>query len=77
MGRETDCEEQEFIKRQLAAVRESATELQAIHERELQAVDTREAVRILFGSYMAPRDPAREATSGFVQMYARLSKQRQ
>lgn len=76
MARDLTAEERALIRRQIAAVRQAAPALEAIRNRELQAVDTQEAIRILFGSYMPPRDSAREATSGFVEMYARLARSR-
>jgi hypothetical protein len=64
-----------LVKRWVETWRRAGPELEAIHRAELQSVDTREAVRQLFGNYK-PTEPA-PPWSGLVEQqrwFAKLSR---
>ena len=70
-------EERAQLKRHVDTWRGAAVALEEIRVRELQALDTRRAIHDLYGSsWMPPRDPEREATSGLVEQQAWFAKLR-
>jgi hypothetical protein len=59
----------ELLRKWVDTWRRAGPELERIHRAELQAVDTREAVRQIFGDMRFPASPA-PATSGLIEQQA-------
>ena len=68
----------ELLRKWVETWRRAAPEIERIRRAELQSVDTREAVRQIFGTSPLPAAPARP-TSGLVEQqawFSRLHKRR-
>src|ERR1700690_2053630 len=63
-------EERELTQRWVETWRVAGVELEEIRRRELEAVDTREAIRQIFGSTDAFKDLPPRLTSGLVEQQA-------
>jgi hypothetical protein len=59
----------ELLRKWVETWRRAGPELERIHRHELQAVDTREAVRQIFGTNLRLTEPA-PTTSGLVEQQA-------
>jgi len=68
--------EKDRLKQHVETWRRAGLELAAVRERELGEVDTREAVRQLFGDNTLVQDAARLTTSGLVEQQAWFAKLR-
>jgi len=68
--------EQNLLRQHVERWRRADAELAAVHERELREVDTREAVRQLFGDNTLVQDAPRLTTSGLVEQQAWFAKLR-
>jgi hypothetical protein len=64
------------MRRHVETWRRASAELAALHEQELREVDTREAVRQLFGDNTLVQDAPRLNSSGLVEQQAWFAKLR-
>ena len=62
-------DDSELLRKWVDTWRRAEPELERIYRAELQAVDTREAVRQIFGAHLPPLPPA-EPTSGLIEQQA-------
>jgi len=69
-------QERELMRRWVETWRRAAPELDEIRHREIEATDTREAIRQLFGSAAAFQDVPPRNTSGLVEQQAWFAKLR-
>lgn len=67
--------DRELLRRFVETWRRAGVELDAIRVRELQALDTQEAIRQIFGEDTGPLPPA-PATSGLVEQQAWFARLR-
>jgi len=70
------AQERELMRRWVETWRRAGTELDEIRRRELEATDTREAIRQVFGSAAAFQDLPTRTTSGLVEQQAWFAKLR-
>ncbi|HLY16666.1 MAG TPA: hypothetical protein VKR61_05555 [Bryobacteraceae bacterium] len=68
--------ERELIRRWVDTWRRAGKELDAVRRREIESVDTQEAIRQIFGSGEPMELPAAPATSGLVEQQAWFAKLR-
>lgn len=64
------------MRRWVRAWQQAAQELDEIRRREIEATDTAEAIRQIFGSAVPRQDASRRTTSGLVEQQAWFSKLR-
>jgi len=69
-------EMREQLRRHIDTWRAAGPALEEIRLRELRALDTCEAVRQIFGSFLPPANPGRNATSGLVEQQALFARLR-
>lgn len=69
-------QERELMRRWVETWRRAGTQLDKIRRCEIQATDTREAIRQLFGSAAAFQDLPPRTTSGLVEQQAWFAKLR-
>ena len=63
-----------MLKQHVETWRRAGIELEEIKRRELQEVDTQEAIRQLFGHNTMVRDAPKKTTSGLVEQQAWFAK---
>jgi hypothetical protein len=68
--------DRELMLRWVETWRRAGKELEEIRRREIEATDTREAIRQLFGSAAPPPDLPAKTTSGLVEQQAWFAKLR-
>jgi hypothetical protein len=66
----------ELMRKWVETWQRAAPELERIYRAELQAIDTQEAIRQIFGSYVYSAAPA-PATSGLVEQQAWFMRMRE
>lgn len=76
MSHQQNDSDRELMRRWVETWRRAGQELNQIRRRELQAIDTREAVQQLFSSAPAFRDLPPRTTSGLVEQQAWFAKLR-
>jgi hypothetical protein len=76
MSRQTG-EHRDLLRKWVETWRRAGPELEAIRLAELRSVDTREAIRQIFGDGDLPPLPPAPATSGLVEQQAWFAKLRQ
>jgi hypothetical protein len=69
-------QDRELMRRWVETWRRAGQELDEIRRREIEAIDTREAIRHLFGSAGAFQDLPPRTTSGLVEQQAWFAKLR-
>lgn len=70
------AEERELMRRWVETWQRAGRELEEIRRREIEATDTREAIRQLFGSTSPLLNSPPPATSGLVEQQAWFAKLR-
>ncbi len=76
MANQQTAQERELMRRWVETWRRAGPELDEIRRREIEATDTREAIRQLFGSAAAFQDLPPRTTSGLVEQQAWFAKLR-
>ena len=76
MGDQHSIQDRELMRRWVETWRRAGPELDEIRRREIEAMDTAEAIRQLFGAMTVSRDLPRRTTSGLVEQQAWFAKLR-
>lgn len=66
--------DQELLRRFVETWQRAGEELDQIRRRDIESLDTREAIRLLYGSQTAFRDLPPRTTSGLVEQQAWFAK---
>ena len=76
MADQPTARDRELMRRWAETWRRAGQELDEIRRREIEATDTAEAIRQIFGSAVPSQEASRRTTSGLVEQQAWFSKLR-